>query len=247
MARTLVIGNWKMNGSLASNRKLVLGMLEERTINRSGVALACPTVYLLQLADLLQLSPIALAAQDVSQFSDDGAFSGEVSAFMLANVGCRYVLVGHSERRQYLAEGESVLALKLANVIKAGLTPVLCVGETLKEREAGRHLEVIGQQFAITASLPLEHLVIAYEPIWAIGTGHVASLDQIKEIHHSIKEASLPRLGGFATIPVLYGGSVKADNAAAILSIDGVDGALVGGASLDVASFSMICQAANNG
>ena len=140
MSAKLVMGNWKMNGSLASNRKLVKAMLEDRRINRAGVALAAPHVYLLQLADLLQMSPMALAAQDVSQFGRDGAYTGEVSASMLADVGCRYTLVGHSERRQYLAEDSRVLGKKLVNALDARITPVLCVGETLAQREAGEHL-----------------------------------------------------------------------------------------------------------
>jgi triosephosphate isomerase len=245
MAAKLVMGNWKMNGSLASNRKLVTAMLEDRRINRSGVALAAPHVYLLQVTDLLQTSPIALAAQDVSQFARDGAYTGEVSAFMLANIGCRYALVGHSERRQYLAEDNLVLDKKLRNTVDALIAPVLCVGETLAQREAGAHLEVIRHQLEIVASFDATQLLVAYEPVWAIGTGRVASLDQIREMHDCIKEACLQRQKGSDTIRVLYGGSVKADNAEAILSIESVDGALVGGASLDVDSFGIICLAAD--
>jgi len=245
MAAKLVMGNWKMNGSLASNRKLVRAMLEDRRVNRAGVALAAPYLYLLQLADLLHMSPIALAAQDVSQFGRDGAYTGEISASMLANVGCRYALVGHSERRQYMAEGNRVLGLKLANALEAHVTPVLCVGETLAERESGEHLTVIRQQLEIVAPFTSEQILVAYEPVWAIGTGRVASLDQIREMHDCIKEACLQRQKGSDTMRVLYGGSVKADNAEAILSIESVDGALVGGASLDVDSFGMICLAAD--
>jgi len=245
MAAKLVMGNWKMNGSLASNRKLVRAMLEDRRVNRAGVALAAPYLYLLQLADLLHMSPIALAAQDVSQFGRDGAYTGEISASMLANVGCRYALVGHAERRQYMAEGNRVLGLKLANALEAHVTPVLCVGETLAERESGEHLTVIRQQLEIVAPFTSEQILVAYEPVWAIGTGRVASLDQIREMHDCIKEACLQRQKGSDTMRVLYGGSVKADNAEAILSIESVDGALVGGASLDVDSFGMICLAAD--
>lgn len=245
MSAKLVVGNWKMNGSLASNRKLVKAMLEDRRINRTGVALASPTVYLLQLADLLHMSPIKLAAQDVSQFGRDGAFTGEVSASMLANIGCHYVLVGHSERRQYLAEGDRMLEQKLVNALEAHLTPILCVGETLAERDAGRHLDVIRNQIAIAGALGARQMLIAYEPVWAIGTGRVADLEQIREIHECIKERCLQTQGGSDTMRVLYGGSVKADNAEAILSMQSVDGALVGGASLDVDSFGIICQAAD--
>jgi triosephosphate isomerase len=245
MAAKLVMGNWKMHGSLASNRKLIHAMLQDRRINRAGVALASPSVYLLQLVDLLQMSPVALAAQDVSQFGRDGAFTGEVSATMLANIGCRYVLIGHSERRQYLAESPSVLAQKLANSTEAQLTPVLCVGETLAQRESGEHLAAIAHQLEIVAPLSSAKMLVAYEPVWAIGTGRVATLDQIREMHDWIKSVCLQWNSGSGTMRVLYGGSVKADNAEAILSINSVDGALVGGASLDVESFGMICQAAD--
>jgi len=245
MAAKLVMGNWKMNGSLASNRKLVKAMLEDRRINRGGVALASPHVYLLQLADLLQMSPMALAAQDVSQFGRDGAYTGEISASMLSDVGCRYALVGHSERRQYLSEDNRVLGMKLANLTEARITPVLCVGETLEQRESGNHLGVIRRQLEIIGSYSANQVVIAYEPVWAIGTGRVATLEQIREMHDCIKETGLQRQKGSANMRVLYGGSVKADNAEAILSIDSVDGALVGGASLDVDSFGMICLAAD--
>lgn len=245
MSAKLVVGNWKMNGSLASNRKLVKAMLEDARINRPGVALASPHVYLLQLADLLQMSPVDLAAQDVSQFGRDGAFTGEVSASMLANVGCRYTLVGHSERRQYLREDSEVLARKLVNALEAHLTPIFCVGETLAQRESGAHLDVIRAQLEIAMQFAARQLIVAYEPVWAIGTGRVASLEQIREMHDCIKDAGLQRQNGSDSMRVLYGGSVKADNAEAILSILSVDGALVGGASLDVDSFGMICQAAN--
>lgn len=245
MSAKLVVGNWKMNGSLASNRKLVKAMLEDARINRPGVALASPHVYLLQLADLLHMSPVDLAAQDVSQFGRDGAFTGEVSASMLANVGCRYALVGHSERRQYLREDHEVLSRKLVNALEAHLTPILCVGETLAQREAGQHLEVIRNQLDIALRFAPSQIIVAYEPVWAIGTGKVATLDQIREMHDCIKEAGLQSQSGSDSMRVLYGGSVKADNAEAILSILSVDGALVGGASLDVDSFGMICQAAN--
>jgi len=245
MSNKLVMGNWKMNGSLASNRKLIKSMLEDRRINRSGVALASPHIYLLQLAQLLQTSPVALAAQDVSQFGRDGAYTGDISASMLSNVGCRYVLVGHSERRQHQAEDSPILSKKLANALDAHVMPVLCVGETLQQRETGEHINVIRQQLEIVAPFFSEQIMVAYEPVWAIGTGKVASLEQIREMHDCIKETCVQRQKGADAMRVLYGGSVKADNAAAILSIDSVDGALVGGASLDVESFAIICQAAS--
>ncbi|MBI3146157.1 MAG: triose-phosphate isomerase [Pseudogulbenkiania sp.] len=244
MTDKLVIGNWKMHGRHAFNARLVEQLLSSEQVNRSGVALAVPAPYLVSVGELLQGSRLSLAAQDVSRFADDGAYTGEISAGMLADVGCAYVLVGHSERRQYLNEGGEQLRQKLLNAIAAGLTPVYCVGETLAEREAGRHLEVIRDQLSVLEGIDSDAMVVAYEPVWAIGTGRVASLEQIEEIHREIKAECLRRLTGSATILVLYGGSVKAENAMAILSVDNVDGALVGGASLVSESFSVICQAA---
>ncbi|HJU49387.1 MAG TPA: triose-phosphate isomerase [Pseudogulbenkiania sp.] len=244
MADKLVIGNWKMHGRHAFNAQLVTQLLASEQVNRAGVALAVPTPYLVSVGALLKGHRLALAAQDVSCFADDGAYTGETSANMLADVGCRYVLVGHSERRQYLNEGSETLRQKLLNAIAAGLTPVYCVGETLAQREAGHHIEVIREQLSVLDGIDGESIVVAYEPVWAIGTGKVASLEQIEEIHCEIKAECLRRLQGSANIRVLYGGSVKADNAMAILSLDNVDGALVGGASLVPESFSMICQTA---
>ncbi|WP_024301370.1 triose-phosphate isomerase [Pseudogulbenkiania sp. MAI-1] len=244
MADKLVIGNWKMHGRHAFNAQLVKQLLSSEQVDRAGVALAVPAPYLVSVGELLKGSRLSLAAQDVSQFADDGAYTGETSAQMLADVGCAYVLVGHSERRQYLKEEGDQLRRKLLNVIAAGLTPVYCVGETLEEREAGRHFAVIREQLSALDGVDSGAVVVAYEPVWAIGTGKVASLEQIEEVHHEIKAECLRRLKGSATIRVLYGGSVKAENAAAILSIDNVDGALVGGASLVPESFSMICQTA---
>lgn len=244
MADKLVIGNWKMHGRHAFNAQLVTQLLASEQVNRAGVALAVPTPYLVSVGALLEGHRLALAAQDVSCFADDGAYTGETSANMLADVGCRYVLVGHSERRQYLNEGSETLRQKLLNAIAAGLTPVYCVGETLAQREAGHHIEVIREQLSVLDGIDGESIVVAYEPVWAIGTGKVASLEQIEEIHCEIKAECLRRLQGSANIRVLYGGSVKADNAMAILSLDNVDGALVGGASLVPESFSMICQTA---
>jgi triosephosphate isomerase len=244
MADKLVIGNWKMHGRHAFNAQLVTQLLASEQVNRAGVALAVPTPYLVSVGALLEGHRLALAAQDVSCFADDGAYTGETSANMLADVGCRYVLVGHSERRQYLNEGSEALRQKLLNAIAAGLIPVYCVGETLAQREAGHHIEVIREQLSVLDGIDGKSIVVAYEPVWAIGTGKVASLEQIDEIHREIKAECLRRLQGSATIRVLYGGSVKADNAMAILSLDNVDGALVGGASLVPESFSMICQTA---
>lgn len=244
MSSKLVIGNWKMHGRAHSLDKLVSALLTYPSINRPGVIIAPPIVYLAAVYSQLAKSHCSVAAQNVSQFSVDGAYTGEYSAAMLADYGCRYVILGHSERRRYFSESNSVLLSKLQNVVESGLTPVLCVGETLDERETGCYHEVLQQQLAIIAACRASRLIIAYEPIWAIGTGKVASLEQILAVHTQIKEWSLQLLGEDATIPVLYGGSVNAENASGILSLESVDGVLVGGASLNAESFAIICQAA---
>lgn len=244
MGSKLVIGNWKMNGRIERNAQLLQALLATPAVNREGVAVAVPTAYLGQVARLLPGQPLALGAQDVSRFADDGAYTGEVSAAMLADCGCRYTLIGHSERRQYFGEDNAALAAKLTAAQSAGLTAVFCVGETLAERETGRHFEVIRRQLEAVIGARAERLVVAYEPVWAIGTGKVASVEQIAEVHAEIKNWLLHHLEGSATIRVLYGGSVKADNAAAIFSVPNVDGALVGGASLECPTFAKICEAA---
>ncbi|GGY14463.1 triosephosphate isomerase [Paludibacterium paludis] len=245
MAGKLVIGNWKMNGRRVASETLVAAMLADPRINRPNVGMAPPAPYLALLAGWLEGSHVAVCAQDASRFAKDGAFTGDVSAAMLADIGCQYVLVGHSERRQYHGESNEVLRAKLANVLEAGLVPVLCVGETLTEREEGRHRDVIRHQLSVLEGVDPRRCVVAYEPVWAIGTGKVASLEQIAQMHADIKSWCLQIQKTDVTIRTLYGGSVKADNAEAILSIDDVDGALVGGASLEVESFAMICMAAD--
>lgn len=244
MSSKLVIGNWKMNGRHAANLALLGQMLDNADINRDGVGLAAPAVYLAQLASVLQGSALAVAAQDVSRFAADGAFTGETSAQMLADVGCRYVLVGHSERRQYFGEENEALSAKLQAVVAAGMVPVLCVGETLAEREAGEELIVINRQLEALEAIKGRDYVVAYEPVWAIGTGKVATIEQIDAVHQQIRARVLQCYGASDSIRVLYGGSVKADNADAILSLASVGGALVGGASLEVNGFGKICQAA---
>jgi triosephosphate isomerase len=244
MYSKLVIGNWKMNGRTAANLALLEGMLSDPDINRQGVGIAAPDVYLMQLAAVLQGSAMSVAAQDVSCFAADGAFTGETSAAMLADTGCRYVLVGHSERRQYFGEDNAALSAKLLATVEAGMVPVLCVGETLAQREAGQVMAVIGQQLEALSAINGQDYVVAYEPVWAIGTGKVATIGQIDEVHQQILDAVLQCYGASDSIRVLYGGSVKADNADAILSLASVGGALVGGASLEVNGFGKICQAA---
>lgn len=244
MAGKLIIGNWKMNTRAQSAQSLVAALLADPVCNQPWVGVAAPAVYLAALGAQLAGQSLQLSAQDVSSFAADGAFTGEVSADMLRDVGCRYALVGHSERRQYFGEANPALLSKMNNAMAAGLVPVLCVGETLGERESGQYLEVIFSQLAILSEVNEGEYVIAYEPVWAIGTGKVASLEQIAEIHTAIKTWCLQNAKPSANIRVLYGGSVKAENAESILKTENVDGALVGGASLDAGSFRMICQAA---
>lgn len=242
MAARLVIGNWKMHGKLEDNQRLIDAMIGDPRINRTGVALASPNIYLLQLAGLLRDSSIELAAQDVSRFEEDGAYTGEISASMLFNVGCHYTLVGHSERRSHFEESRRSLQQKIAHALEAGLRPVLCVGESLPQREAGGEFNAVRTQLGVLRHLLQREVIVAYEPIWAIGSGKAATPEQIREMHAFIRSTCARQ--GRSKVPVLYGGSVKPDNAADLLSIDGVDGLLVGGASLDAASFGLICGAA---
>lgn len=243
MTKKLVIGNWKMNGRLEQNQRLLAALAETAGL-AVEIGVAPPAAYLGQVAGQIQGSALRLCAQDVSRFGGDGAYTGETSAPMLADLGVRYVLLGHSERRQYFGEDNTLLRGKLEAVLAAGLIPVLCVGETLAEREAGQQWPVIEAQLAVLDGLALSELVVAYEPVWAIGTGKVATVEQIGEMHKAIAEKLLQTQTSSVKIRVLYGGSVKSDNADAVMSVQNVDGALVGGASLDAEAFRKICLAA---
>lgn len=238
-----VLGNWKMNGRHARNQALLAEWLPQADAEGVRVGVAVPGVYL--AATAAAVGPAVWAgAQDVSRFDADGAFTGETSAAMLADVGARFVLVGHSERRQYFGESNAVLADKLRHSLAAGLVPVLCVGETLAERDAGEAEAVVARQLAVLQDWTGAGVAVAYEPVWAIGTGRVADGAQIAAMHAFIYEQILSLCGGGARIRVLYGGSVNAANAADILAIPKVDGALVGGASLQAGPFTAIIQAA---
>jgi triosephosphate isomerase len=239
MTRTrLVAGNWKMHGSRASNeallRALILDIPESRPVE---CAVCVPFPYLEQAAALLSGSAIALGAQNVSEHAQ-GAYTGEVSAAMLREFACRYVLVGHSERRQLYGESDAQVAAKFAAARGAGLTPILCVGETLQEREAGRTQAVVARQLEeVLKTTPFGDAVLAYEPVWAIGTGRTATPQQAQEVHAFLRS----RLS--ASSRIIYGGSVKAQNAAAIFGMPDVDGGLIGGASLVAADFIGIVKA----
>ena len=245
MRRGLVVGNWKMNGSHAANAELLAG-LKAAGPWVAEVAVCAPFPYLAEVALTLQGGPIAWGAQDCSAH-ESGAYTGEVSASMLAELGCRYVIVGHSERRAYHAESDQLVADKAKAALAHRLTPIVCVGETLAEREAGQTHEVVKRQMSAvihTIGHCVPQLVIAYEPVWAIGTGRTATPAQAQEVHALLRaqlQAATPHGGDMR---ILYGGSVKADNAAALFDQPDIDGGLIGGASLKAADFAAICRAA---
>ncbi len=236
MRARLVAGNWKMHGNLAANRAL----LEAIVAGVPGVecAVCVPYPYLAQVAERLRGTRVAWGAQNVSEHAS-GAYTGEVSAAMLGEFGCRYVLVGHSERRQLYGESDARVAAKFVAARDAGITPILCVGETLEEREAGRTQDVVARQLdAALARGGIGNAVVAYEPVWAIGTGRTASPEQAQEVHGFLRRRLTE------TTRILYGGSVKPDNAAAIFAMPDVDGGLIGGAALKAQDFIAICRAA---
>lgn len=244
MRKSLVLGNWKMNGNLRSNAELLNALIQGFTSNsKVDLGVCVPYVYLLQAQQMLQDSPIGFGAQDVSVY-DSGAYTGEVSSSMLQDFDCQYVLLGHSERREYHAESDDLVAQKLERALQAGLSPVLCVGETLEQRNAEQTLAVIKRQLdAVIAVVGVDALastVIAYEPVWAIGTGLTASPEQAQQVHAFIR-AQLGQKGSESQI--LYGGSVKPGNAVELFSQADIDGALVGGAALNAADFLAIAQA----
>ncbi len=238
----LVMGNWKMNGSLSSNTHLMEGVLSaiDSVSEEAQMAICVPFPYLAQVSQKLAGSPVTWGAQDVSAHAS-GAYTGEVSAAMLAEFGCRWVLVGHSERRTLHAESDDLVAQKAKAALSVGLTPVVCVGESLAERDAGQAQAVIERQLAPVLAMgeeAVKQLVVAYEPVWAIGTGRTASPEQAQDIHAAIRR-SLPSP---QFTPVLYGGSVKPENAATLFSMSDIDGGLIGGASLVAADFLAIAN-----
>jgi triosephosphate isomerase len=240
MVRTpLVAGNWKLHGSRASNKALLDALLGGLA-GLAGVecSVCVPFPYLGEVAGQLRGSALAWGAQNVSEHAR-GAYTGEVSAAMLKEFGCRHVIVGHSERRQLFCESDAQVAGKVAAVLDAGLTPLLCVGETLEEREAGRTEEVVARQLAaVLEKRSLSEAVLAYEPVWAIGTGRTATPEQAQAVHAFLRK----RVSQGTRI--LYGGSVKPENAAAIFAMPDVDGGLIGGASLVAQDFLAIAGAA---
>ena len=249
MRQVLVAGNWKLNGSLSSIETL-LSSIKAGIDQVSGAetAVCPPFVYLSAVQAQLANTPIALGAQDVCE-QDVGAYTGEVSAPMLKEVGCRYVIIGHSERRHIYGESDDFTAQKFAAARRSGLTPILCVGELLEEREQGMTEQVVARQLeAVISTAGIEGLtdaVIAYEPVWAIGTGKTATPQQAQEVHAFIRQRIIRERPAVAeSIRILYGGSVKGDNAAELFSMSDIDGGLIGGASLKGEEFLKICKAA---
>ena len=246
MARKpLVAGNWKMNGRHDAAQALVQG-LAGRVPEAVDVVVCPPFPYLGAVAQWR--GDMQLGAQDLAR-TEDGAFTGEVSGQMLADCGCQYVIVGHSERRALFGEDDACVAEKYLRAQQAGLVPILCLGETLEERESGDTETVIAQQLDAVMSAhgaaSLKNAVVAYEPVWAIGTGKTASPEQAQAVHAFIRERVAGQDHVVADgLRLLYGGSVKADNAASLFGAPDIDGGLIGGASLDIASFAAICEAA---
>ncbi|NUA29758.1 triose-phosphate isomerase [Cupriavidus basilensis] len=245
MRQKLVIGNWKMHGSLAANVTLLEAIKEAPASAR--LAVCAPFPYLAQCQALLAGSAVAWGAQDVSAEAR-GAFTGEVAASMLAEFGVSYALVGHSERRSYHGETDATIAAKAVRALEFGIVPVVCVGESLAQREAGETEAVVGRQLgAVLEALSLEQLgriVLAYEPVWAIGTGKTASSEQAQAVHAFLRAQVAARDAGVAArMAMLYGGSVKPDNAAELFSMPDIDGGLIGGASLKSDDFLAIGNA----
>jgi triosephosphate isomerase (TIM) len=244
--KQLIAGNWKMNGSLAENDVLVRALVAGLRDVACQVAVCVPAPYLAQVQMLRMNSALELGAQDVSRHAQ-GAYTGEVSASMLKEFGVRYAIVGHSERRQYHGESDALVAEKARTALAAGITPIVCVGETLAEREAGKTEDVVKRQLAAvihTNGHCISEVAIAYEPVWAIGTGKTATPEQAQHVHAVLRaqlKAATPKSD---RIHLLYGGSMNPANAAALLAQPDIDGGLVGGAALKAADFLKIAAAA---
>ena len=244
--KKLIAGNWKMNGSLAANEALLRELLQGLGQPRCDVAVAVPSVYVAQVQGLLQGSAVQLGVQDVSAH-DAGAYTGEVAASMLRDFGVRYALVGHSERRQYHGETDALVAAKAQKALNAGITPIVCVGETLAQREAGETEAVVKRQLAAVIhaiGACTTEIVVAYEPVWAIGTGKTATPEQAQAVHAVLRAQLAAASTQAAKVPLLYGGSMNAANAEQLLAQPDINGGLIGGASLKAQDFLKIIAAA---
>ncbi len=248
MTRTpLIVGNWKMNGGLSANQALLDEIKAGLGAVRCRAGVCVPFPYLAQVQLLLAGTPIALGAQDVS-IQTAGAFTGEVSAAMLRDFGVRYCIVGHSERRQYHRESEVEVALKARQALACGITPIVCVGETLAQREAGETEAVVKRQLAAVIHENghcISEVVVAYEPVWAIGTGHTASPEQAQAVHAVLRAQLKAATPHHERVSILYGGSMNAANAEQLLAQPDVDGGLIGGAALKASDFLTILRAAS--
>ncbi len=251
MRQKLVAGNWKMNGGLKANLQLLQEVISGVSALRGvSVAVCVPFPYLAQAQSVLSGTSVAWGAQNLSEQAQ-GAFTGEVSAAMLQDFACRYVLVGHSERRALYGESNALVAEKFAAALASGLHPILCVGETLAERESGKTVDVVSAQMAAVLSrvgvAAFSNAVVAYEPVWAIGTGKTATSAQAQEVHAAIRaQVASADVAVANGLQILYGGSVKPSNAVELFGMPDIDGGLIGGASLVAADFMAICQAAVN-
>lgn len=246
MKKKLIAGNWKMNGSIAANDALVRAVIAGMKDAACTVAVCVPAPYLAQVQMLRHGSALELGAQDVSSH-EQGAFTGECSAAMLKEFGVRYAIVGHSERRQYHGETDQLVADKARIALAQGITPIVCVGETLAEREAGRTEEVVRRQLAAvihTNGHCISEIVVAYEPVWAIGTGKTATPEQAQQVHAVLRAQLKAATEHADRVAILYGGSMNAANAASLLAQPDIDGGLIGGASLKAPDFLQIIAAA---
>lgn len=246
MKKKLIAGNWKMNGTAASNAALLQALLDQSVDWSCLVAVCVPAVYLAQVQGIVEGTGIALGSQDVSAY-ESGAYTGEISAAMLKDVGARYAIVGHSERRQYHGETDAIVATKATRALAAGITPIVCVGETLAEREAGRTEEVVKRQLAAVIHANghcISEIVVAYEPVWAIGTGKTATPEMAQQVHAVLRAQLHAATEKADRVHILYGGSMNASNAQVLLAQPDIDGGLVGGAALKAADFLSIIAAA---
>lgn len=246
--RPLVVGNWKMNGTRASALQLTKDLVQGLPADaRAAVGICPPSIFIPEVVEAAKGSAIQVGSQNIANH-ESGAFTGEISASMLKEFGVSLAIVGHSERRAIYGETDNLIAVRYAKAIEGGVTPILCVGETLEERESNKTFAVIDEQLQPVLSLcgveSLKKAVIAYEPVWAIGTGLTASKEQAQEVHAYIRSKIAALDASVAAgVQILYGGSVKADNAAELFSQPDVDGGLIGGASLDAKSFLAIALA----
>ena len=246
MTQKFIAGNWKMNGSTAANDLLLSGLLAGIGQPACQVAVCVPSIYVAQCHGLIAGTSISLGVQDVSQH-ESGAYTGEISAAMLKDCGVRFAIVGHSERRQYHGETDTVVATKAQRALGYGITPIVCVGETLAEREAGQTEAVVKRQLAAVIHANghcISELVVAYEPVWAIGTGRSATAEQAQQVHAVLRTQLRAASSKADGIQILYGGSMNAANAKDLLAQQDIDGGLIGGAALKVQDFLTIIAAA---